>query len=99
LAQQRLGRIRHGAAPALRLDRTASCAIVDGRVTQSGLAIDMGPKVQTALDGSLGFDRTFALRAGVPITAAMLGNQTLLGEVVDGARGHADRWDFVAPVD
>ncbi|HEX8203999.1 MAG TPA: hypothetical protein VF590_26220, partial [Isosphaeraceae bacterium] len=86
LAQRLLQLVGRRATASLRLDRTVSFAIADGRVTQNGLAIDVGPKVQIALDGSVGFDGTLALRAGVPITAAMLGNQGLLSEAVDGTR-------------
>jgi hypothetical protein len=86
LAQQLLGLVGRGATPALRLDQTVKFSVANGRVSQSGLAIDLGPKVQIVLDGSVGFDGTLALRAGVPITASMLGNQALLGEAVDGTR-------------
>ncbi len=87
LVQQLLGLVGESQVPALTLNRTIAFQVADGRVGQEGLVIDVNREVQIALDGSVGFDGTLALRAGVPITAAMLGgDDRLLGEIVGGTR-------------
>lgn len=74
-------------APALRLDQTIPFQVANGRVGQQGLSVAVSPDVQIALDGSVGFDGTLALRAGVPVTGAMLGGDTgALGQIVGGTR-------------
>ena len=78
--------IGRGQPPALRLDETLELAVVDGRVHQRGLAFPIGPDAKIELDGSVGFDRTLALRAAVPITGSMLGNQAALKDLVGGTQ-------------
>jgi len=70
----------------VRLDRPVVLSIADGRVHQRGLAVPLGKVTQLELNGSVGFDRTLDLRAGVPITPAMLGNNPLLGGIAAGTR-------------
>jgi translocation and assembly module TamB len=71
--------------PALRLDHPVHLAMANGRIETKGLVLPLGKVTEIALDGSVGFDRTLALRASVPVTSAMLGN-TVVGDIFDGAR-------------
>ena len=86
LAKQLLTLTGKGENLGLRLDQEVKIQVADGRVTQSGLAIDMGNDVKVDLAGSVGFDHTLKMRAAVPITGAMLGNQAALQEIVGGTR-------------
>lgn len=87
LVQQLITLVGKGAVPALRLDETIEVSVADGRVTQKGLAVSVTDEIRIALDGTVGFDGSLALRAGVPVTAAMLGgDRSMLGEIVGGTR-------------
>jgi translocation and assembly module TamB len=70
----------------VRLNETVAFEVVNGRVHQSGLSIPVATDARVELAGSVGFDSTLRLRAGVPITKAMLGNLGLAGEVVEGTK-------------
>ncbi len=59
--------------------------MANGRVETKGLVLPIGKVTEIALEGSVGFDRTLALRASVPVTSAMLGN-SVVGDIVDGTR-------------
>jgi translocation and assembly module TamB len=86
LAKQLLTLSGKGQNLGLRLDQAVKIQVADGRVTQSGLAIDMGNDVKVDLAGSVGFDHTLKMKAEVPVTGAMLGNQAALQEIVGGTR-------------
>jgi translocation and assembly module TamB len=86
MVQQVLGVMGEKNAPELRLNQTVPFWVSHGRVGQKGLAVVVSPKVQVDFDGSVGFDGALALRAGVPLNAAMLGNNQLVNEIVDGTR-------------
>ena len=70
----------------LRLDRPVSLTIADDRVNQRGLAVPIGGYTQLELEGWVGFDRRMALTATLPVTAAMLGDNPLLADIVAGTR-------------
>ena len=86
LAKQLLTLTGKGENLGLRLDQAVKIQVADGRVTQSGLAIDMGNDVKVDLAGSVGFDQSLKMKAAVPVTGAMLGNQAALQEIVGGTR-------------
>jgi translocation and assembly module TamB len=71
-------------APQLVIDQPVDVTVVQGRVTQSGLAVQVAPEIQFKLDGSVGLDSTLALRAGVPLSARMLGRQEAVTEILGG---------------
>ena len=75
-----------GEPPALGLDQTVNVVIADGRVRQDGLSIAVGPDVQIVLNGSVGFDGSLALRAGVPLTAGLLGLRQPMDDRAGGTR-------------
>ena len=75
-----------GRVPSLRLDQTIAFQVANGRVTQRGLSVEVTPQVTVEMDGAVGFDKSLALRAGVPIRSGMLGNQGMVGQVVDGMK-------------
>lgn len=58
--------------PQVRLDETIQVSVAEGRVYQKGLSIPVGRGESLGLEGSVGFDRTLALRAMVPIPVAAL---------------------------
>ena len=74
------------APPRMTLDQTLKILVADGRVTQSGLSIGVGGDAKINIDGSVGLDRTLALRAALPITAGMLGRDERLNQIVAGTR-------------
>jgi translocation and assembly module TamB len=76
----------HRPEATLRLDEPVVLAIADGRVTQRGLAVPVGRLTKVELDGSVGFDRSLDLEARIPLTSAMVANNPLLGDIVEGAR-------------
>jgi len=73
-------------APGLRLQQPIQLAIADHRVIQKGLEVPFGGDARIALEGSVGFDETLDLRANVPITRGMLGNNAGLDELVGDRR-------------
>ena len=72
--------------PNLRLDQTIPFRVADGRVIQRGLKVDVTPQLAIEMDGDVGFDKTIALKAAVPLNAGLLGNQGIVNEVVDGMK-------------
>ncbi|AMV39195.1 hypothetical protein [Planctomyces sp. SH-PL62] len=67
----------------LTLRQPLQLQIADGRVRQSGLSIPVAD-VQVKLGGSVGFDKTLAMRASVPITPRMLGGNAAVQQFVGG---------------
>jgi translocation and assembly module TamB len=72
--------------PELRLDQTVPFWVSHGQVGQKGLTVIVSPKVQVAIDGSVGFDGALSLLAAVPLDASMLGNNERVNEIVSGTR-------------
>jgi translocation and assembly module TamB len=70
----------------LRLDQPIELAIADGRVNQRGLVIPVGRDAKLEFEGSVGFDKTIAMRAKVPVTPGMLGNSQEANELLEGLR-------------
>ncbi len=73
-------------AATMRLDEPVVLSIAEGRVRQSGLALPLGRLTRIELKGAVGFDRSLDLVASLPITRAMVANNDLLGDVVEGTR-------------
>ena len=73
-------------SPGLRLHQPVQLSILNGRVRQNGLEIPLRKDVTVALDGSVGFDQTLDLRAGVPLTKGMIGPVPGLEGLMDGRR-------------
>lgn len=71
---------------ALHLHQPIRLAIADGRVNESGLSVPLGRDARIELEGSVGFDRTLAMRARVPVTPGMLGRQEGLDRWLEGLR-------------
>ncbi len=71
-------------APKMTLHEPLQLQIADGRVRQSGLTIPLPENLTAKIDGSVGFDKTLALRAVVPVTAKMLGGNAVASEFVAG---------------
>ncbi len=69
----------------LRLNETIRVAVHKGRVYQEGLAIPLGGGESLGIEGSVGFDRSLALKAMVPLGVA--------GLAVGGGRGSAKNPD------
>ena len=86
LAEDLLHLVGRADVPTMKLDEPVVLSISDGRVHQRGMALPVGKVARIELDGSVGFDRTLDLRAALPITPQMLGNNPLLGELAAGAR-------------
>jgi translocation and assembly module TamB len=86
VVQQVLGALGRQNPPQLRLDQTVPFWVSHGQVGQKGLTVIVNPKVQIVFDGAVGFDKTIALSAGVPLNASMLGNNAMVNEIVDGTR-------------
>jgi translocation and assembly module TamB len=73
-------------ARTLYLDEPVLLTVADGRVHQRGLAVPVGNLTRIELAGSVGFDKSLDLVAGLPITRQMVLNNPLLGDVVEGTR-------------
>jgi translocation and assembly module TamB len=86
IVRQVLGVMGQKNTPELRLDQTVPFWVAHGQVGQKGLTVIVSPKVQVAIDGSVGFDGAISLMAAVPLNASMLGNNQLVNEIVDGTR-------------
>lgn len=71
-------------APKMTLHEPLQLQIADGRVRQSGLTIPLANDMRAKIDGSVGFDKTLALRAVVPVTARMLGGAAAVREFAEG---------------
>ena len=85
-AKQLLALTGKADSPGLRLQEPVQLSIADRRVIQKGLEVPFRGNAKIALEGSVGFDETLDLRAGVPITRGMLGQAAGLDEVVGGRR-------------
>ncbi len=72
--------------PALKLNQPVALKIADRRVYQRGLAIPIGNLTRFELEGSVGFDRSLDLIAGMPILPTMLADRPLLGAIAADAR-------------
>jgi translocation and assembly module TamB len=70
--------------PRMSLQQPIQLQIADGRVNQSGLSIPLSGDMKASLEGSVGFDKTLALRASVPVTASMLGGNAAAAQYVEG---------------
>jgi translocation and assembly module TamB len=70
--------------PRMSLQQPIQLQIADGRVKQSGLSIPLAGDLKASLEGSVGFDKTLALRASVPVTAAMLGGNAAAARYTQG---------------
>ncbi len=86
LTQQLLGFVGRGETPFLRINQPVNFAIAEGRVHQSGVSIAATPEISFEIEGSVGLDGTLAMRAGVPLTPAMLGQQEMVSDLVSGTR-------------
>ncbi|APW62752.1 hypothetical protein [Paludisphaera borealis] len=71
-------------APKLTLEQPLQLQIADGRVKQSGLTIPLANGTKASIQGSVGFDKTLALRASVPVTPQMLGGNAAAKQFVGG---------------
>jgi translocation and assembly module TamB len=72
------------AAPRMTLQQPLQLQIADGRVTQSGLTIALPDDMKATVAGSVGFDKTLALKAVVPVSPRMLGGDAVVKQVVGG---------------
>jgi len=70
--------------PRMSLQQPIQLQIADGRVKQSGLSIPLAGDMKAGLEGSVGFDKTLALRASLPVTATMLGGNAAASRYVEG---------------
>ena len=86
MVQQVLGALGDRSTPELRLNQTVPFWVSHGQVGQKGLAVVVNPKVKIDFDGAVGFDKSIALAAGIPLNASMLGGNSLVNEIVDGTR-------------
>lgn len=75
-----------GRVPSVRLQETIELAIANGRVNQRGLAVPLGRDARLEIDGSVGFDRTLALTARVPVTRGLAPKGAGLDELLEGLR-------------
>ncbi len=81
-ANQVLGLVGKPNQPGLRLHEPVQLQIADGRVYQKGLNVPIAANAAITLEGSVGFDETLDLKAGVPITKGMLGSAAGLDDLV-----------------
>lgn len=72
------------ATPKMTLQQPLQLQIADGRVKQSGFTIPLANDLKAEIAGSIGFDRTLALRASLPVTPRMLGNSAVVQEFAGG---------------
>lgn len=86
MMQELIGVTGLAEVPHLTLDQPLDFTIADRRVNQSGLAIAVRPGVTIEVVGSVGFDGSLALTAGLPVTSAMLGRVPGLEEILAGTR-------------
>ena len=70
----------------LKLDQPVMLTIADGRVNQRGMSIPLGELTRVDLAGWVDFDRNLSLRATLPVTPAMLGNNPLLSGIAAGSK-------------
>lgn len=70
----------------LRLDQPVTLTIADGRVNQRGLSVPIGGLTRVDVEGWVGFDRRMSLKASLPVTPAMLGDNPLLSDIAAGTR-------------
>jgi translocation and assembly module TamB len=69
-------------APKISLQQPLQLQIADGRVKQSGLTIPLANNLNAKLEGSVGFDKTLAMRALLPVTPQMLGGNASAAQIV-----------------
>ena len=72
------------AVPRMSLQQPLQLQIAESRVKQSGLSIPLADDLKANLEGSVGFDKTLAMRASVPITPEMIGGNQAVGRYVNG---------------
>lgn len=73
-------------APKLAFAEPVQFSILDGRVRQSGLSVPLGGGDKVEFAGSVGFDKTLAVQATVPITSAMIGRDAQLEKLLNGLK-------------
>ena len=73
-------------APKLAFAEPVQFSILDGRVRQSGFSVPLGGGNKVEFAGSVGFDKTLAVQATVPITAAMIGRDAQLEKLLNGLK-------------
>lgn len=76
-------------SPGLKLHQPVQLSVANGRVMQKGLEIPVRKDAVVSLEGSVGFDQTLDLKAGIPLTKGMLGGVAAgagLDGLVDGRR-------------
>ncbi len=73
-------------APKLAFAEPVQFSILDGRVQQSGLSVPLGGGNKVEFAGSVGFDKTLAVQATVPITSAMIGRDAELEKLLNGLK-------------
>lgn len=71
----------------IRLHEVLEVNVANGRVHQHGLNIPLGNDARVAIDGSVGFDQTLALRARLVADHALVGaRQEVLADVVEALK-------------
>ena len=75
-----------GQAKTLRLDQPVALSIRDGVVHQSGFSLPIGGITAIEVEGDVGFDRSLALTAQVPLTSAMVAERPFLSDVLAGTK-------------
>ncbi|MDB5348830.1 MAG: hypothetical protein JWN86_77 [Planctomycetota bacterium] len=86
LAREVLDLAVMGRQPEVTLSESIAVKIANRRVQQRGLTIPVGRKERILIDGSVGFDRSLALKAEVPLPASALGNRAGLKEALAEVR-------------
>jgi len=76
----------HQREAVLKLNQPVELAVANGRVNQRGLSVPLGRDARLELEGSVGFDKTIAMRARVPISGKMVGNRADVNELLEGLR-------------
>lgn len=75
-----------GKSTSIRLDEQMVLAVANGRIHEKGLAVPIGRNARIEIDGSVGFDKTLALRARVPVAKELIGNREGLDGLLEDLR-------------
>ncbi len=70
----------------IQLNEPIEIRIANGRVYQRGLSVPVGRNARIVFEGSVGFDRSLALRARMPIARGALGGNGELDDLVESLR-------------
>jgi len=70
----------------VRLSEPIELRVTGGRVYQRGLSLPIGRNAHIVLEGSVGLDRTLALRARLPIARGALGGNGEFDDLVENLR-------------